>query len=321
MGEVRRRFREFLLTYADEEGLEIYVQKIKRMVNDSRISLEVSYPHLSEMAPILGIWLADSPREILRLFDEETLNLLKKSYSIYDKITQVIHVRITDLPLCDNLRDLRQVHLNAFIQVKGVVTRRTSVFPQLNLVKWDCFSCGYVVGPFTVQSSTAKANIKDYQPKSCPQCQKKVFRLNSNETIYRNFQKITLCEAPGTVPAGRIPRSREVILQNDLCDTVRPGEQINVSGVYTHRFETQLNAANSFPVFSTVIEANYIQKDNDYLSHVNLNKADIEAIEKLSKMPDIEERVITSIAPSIYGHKFIKRAIAFSLFGGQTKKI
>jgi len=319
-GEIRRRFREFLLTYTDQEDQEIYVKKIKRMVNDGKVSLEVAYPHLSEVVPILGIWLADSPKNILKLFDEETLNLLQKSYSIYNKITQQVHVRITDLPLCDNLRDLRQIHLDAFVQVKGVVTRRTSVFPQLNLVKWDCVSCGYVVGPFTVQSNSAKTNLKDYQPKSCSQCQKKVFRLNSNQTIYRNFQKITLCEAPGSVPAGRIPRSREVILQNDLCDSVRPGEQINVCGIYTHRFETSLNAANNFPVFSTVIEANYIQRDNDYLSHVALTKTDEEAIRKLSKMPDVEERIISSIAPSIYGHKFIKRAVAFALFGGQAKR-
>merc|ERR1719362_1120282 len=32
------------------------------------------------------------------------------------------------------------------------------------------------------------------------------------------------------------------------------------------------------------------------------------------------ERVIASIAPSIYGHHYIKRAIAFSLFGGHTKQ-
>jgi len=318
--EVKKRFREFIFQYTDHEGQQVYVQRIKRMVNDGRVSLEVAFPHLSEAVPVLGIWLADSPKNILKLFDEDILDLLQKSYSIYDKITQQVHVRITDLPLCDNLRDLRQIHLDAFIQVKGVVTRRTSVFPQLNLVKWDCVSCGYVVGPFTVQSNCAKTNLKDYQPKSCSQCQKKVFRLNSNQTIYRNFQKITLCEAPGSVPAGRIPRSREVILQNDLCDTVRPGEQINVSGIYTHRFDTSLNASNSFPVFSTVIEANYIQRDNDYLSHVSLTKTDEEKIRKLAKDPDIEERILASIAPSIYGHKFIKRAIAFALFGGQAKR-
>jgi len=41
-----------------------------------------------------------------------------------------IYVRVRDLPVEDKLRDLRQVHLNALIKFKGVVTKRTGVFPQ-----------------------------------------------------------------------------------------------------------------------------------------------------------------------------------------------
>lgn len=48
--------------------------------------------------------------------------------------------------------------------------------------------------------------------------------------MYRNYQKITLQEAPGSVPAGRLPRSKEVILLHDLVDSVRPGEEVIVTG-------------------------------------------------------------------------------------------
>ena len=34
--------------------------------------------------------------------------------------------------------------------------------------------------------------------------------MNAQETIYRNYQKITLQESPGTVQAGRLPRHKEV---------------------------------------------------------------------------------------------------------------
>lgn len=46
------------------------------------------------------------------------------------------------------------------------------------------------------------------------------------QTIYRNYQKLTIQESPGTVPAGRLPRHKEVILLNDLIDCARPGEEI-----------------------------------------------------------------------------------------------
>lgn len=49
------------------------------------------------------------------------------------------------------------------------------------------------------------------------------------QTIYRNYQKLTLQESPGIVPAGRLPRYKEVILLNDLIDCARPGEEIVIT--------------------------------------------------------------------------------------------
>lgn len=44
--------------------------------------------------------------------------------------------------------------------------------------------------------------------------------------MYKNYQRITLQESPGKVPPGRLPRSKEVILLDDLVDTVKPGDEI-----------------------------------------------------------------------------------------------
>lgn len=46
------------------------------------------------------------------------------------------------------------------------------------------------------------------------------------QTVYRNYQKITLQESPGSVPPGRLPRTKEIILLGDLIDTARPGEEV-----------------------------------------------------------------------------------------------
>ena len=42
---------------------------------------------------------------------------------------------------------------------------------------------------------------------------------------------------------------------------------------------------------------------------------------QLSKQPKIGQKIINSIAPSIYGHEFIKRALAMAMFGGEAKDI
>ena len=54
--------------------------------------------------------------------------------------------------------------------------------------------------------------------------------MNTTETVYRNYQKLTLQESPGSVQAGRLPRHKEVILLHDLIDCARPGEEIQVTG-------------------------------------------------------------------------------------------
>lgn len=68
------------------------------------------------------------------------------------------------------------------------------------------------------------------------------------QTIYRNYQKITIQESPGKIPAGRIPRSKDCILLEDLCDRCKPGDEIDVTGVYTNNYEGSLNTEQGFPV-------------------------------------------------------------------------
>ena len=312
--EIQRRFRQFLVTFVDAKGTCVYPQRISEMCADNRESLEVSYLNLSHAVPVLAIWVADAPMEMLEIFDETATNITLRMFPNYDKVHESIHVRITELPIVDSLRDLRQVHLNALIKVSGVVTRRTSVFPQLKLVKYDCVKCGEVMGPYVQKTS------QEVKPGHCPECQSSgPFTVNLQQTIYRNYQKITLQESPGTVPAGRIPRRKEVILLHDLIDSARPGEEVEITGVYTNNFDASLNTKHGFPVFKTLIEANYVCKKQDLLSSFTLVDDDLKAIMELSRKPNVAEILVNSMCPSIHGHRDIKTAVALSLFGGCEK--
>ena len=77
----------------------------------------------------------------------------------------------------------------------------------------------------------------------------RVPQVNVRETVYRNYQKVTLQESPGSVPAGRLPRSKEVILLHDLVDSVRPGEEVIVTGVHLERDDVMrmLRLSHSIP--------------------------------------------------------------------------
>jgi len=56
---------------------------------------------------------------------------------------------------------------------------------------------------------------------------------------------VTLQETPGTVPPGRVPRQKEVVLTADLIDSAKPGEEIEVIGIYMHGFDASLDQRNS----------------------------------------------------------------------------
>ena len=107
---------------------------------------------------------------------------------------------MTDLPIDDRLRDLRQSDLNNLVRVTGVITRRTGVYPQMQSVVYDC-RCGNILGPFPVENGI------EMRPSSCPNCGALGgFSTNQTRTKYGNYQKVTLQETPGSVPPGRVPR-------------------------------------------------------------------------------------------------------------------
>lgn len=105
-----------------------------------------------------------------------------------------------------------------------------------------------------------------------------------------------------------------------------------MTGIYRNNLDITLNSKSGFPVFATVIEANYIFKKEDLFQAVRLNEDDVAKIRELASQKDIVNRVcvlpcvslthpqiVNSVAPSIYGHTEIKRALALSMFGGVPK--
>ena len=309
-----REFKSFLTEYTDEKGVSVYGTRVRTLGEVNAESLEVSYDHLSSSKAILAYFLANAPAEVLTIFDQVALEVALLHYPDYERIHSEIHVRISDLPVHYTLRQLRQTHLNCLVRVTGVVTRRTGVFPQLKYVRFDCTKCGITLGPFQ-QESNAEVKIS-----YCQNCQSRgPFTLNSQQTVYRNYQKLTLQESPGTVPAGRLPRHREVILLWDLIDSAKPGEEIEITGIYRNSYSAQLNNRNGFPVFATILEANHVIKSHDALAGFRLTDDDERRIRLLSRDPRIVDKIIASIAPSIYGHTDIKTAVALSLFGGVSK--
>ena len=70
----------------------------------------------------------------------------------------------------------RQLHLNQLVRTSGVITSTTGVLPQLNMIKYDCNKCGFVLGPFY------QSQNQEVKPGSCPECQSQgPFEINMEQ--------------------------------------------------------------------------------------------------------------------------------------------
>ena len=140
---------------------------------------------------------------------------------------------------------------------------------------------------------------------------------------YRDHQTISIQEMPERAPAGQLPRGVDVILDDDMVDKVKPGDRIQLVGIY--RSLGNRNAGQGSSTFKTLILANNIillsSKSGGGIAQATITDTDIRNINKISKQKKVFDLLSQSLAPSIYGHDYIKKAILLMLLGGMEKNL
>lgn len=284
--------------------LNTKTKALRDMCTKNEASFYVSYMELEKSVDVTDLVRDTEP--FMEVFDEALAKVIKDIFPNYHHICAKVHVRLKDVPIVENIRSLRNVHLGTLVKVHGVVTRRGSIIPMFSLIMYTCGKCRTVFGPLVYEMDV---------PRICINCQSKgPHSINSTETIYKDLQRITLQEIPGNVPSGRLPRQKIVHLTYDLIDSVRPGEEVEITGIYKNSLDC-FTARNGPPVFSTIIHAIAIEKKEDAGVF-----ADAKEMNRLGRHPRIKNIVLDSIAPFIYGHKFVKKAVALAMFGGERKE-
>lgn len=108
------------------------------MCQNNKQSFQIDFRDLSNKVPTIAIWLAEEPALVIPMFNVEAGSLVAEMYPDYHNTHQHIFVRVDCLPVEDKLRELRQVHLNALVKFRGVVTKRTGVFPEYSEMYFAC---------------------------------------------------------------------------------------------------------------------------------------------------------------------------------------
>lgn len=109
------------------------------------------------------------------------------------------------------------------------------------------------------------------------------FRPWGSSFVWR--QTFTLQEMPERAPLGQLPRSVDVVMDNDLVDKAKPGDRVQVVGVYRALAGQGANVTSG--VFRTVLIANSVRLLNKDSETAPLSADDVTVIRKIGKRADV----------------------------------
>jgi DNA replication licensing factor MCM7 len=126
------------------------------------------------------------------------------------------------------------------------------------------------------------------------------------------------------VPIGHIPRSLVIHVTGDLVRSCSPGDVVDIAGVFLPIPYTGFKAIRAGLMTDTYLEAQNVLQHKKQYDNLNLNSEAVEKINELkANITDavMYERLAKSIAPEIYGHVDVKKALLLLLIGGVTKQM
>ena len=290
------KFEEFFSSkYKDTvfEALEKYP--------DER-SVVVNYSELEMFDPDLADLLIEKPEEVIKASQMAIKNIdpLGKNAEL--------NIRFENIRNNIQLRYLRSKYIGKFVAVDGIVRKTDEIRPRIINALFECRSC------MRLQEVPQTSNMIS-EPALCQECGGKSFKLLQEESEFMDTQTTKLQEPLENLSGGEEPKQIMVVMEDDLVDTLTPGDIVKITGVMkTVRDEKTKR-------FKNYIYGNFIEPLEHEFEELKISEEDEEEIKKLASDPDVYNKIINSTAPSIQGYREVKEAIALQLFGGSPKEL
>ncbi|KAG5650283.1 MCM DNA helicase complex subunit [Sphagnurus paluster] len=321
MRDRSRILEEFL---ESDSPIYNYKDDIHRMLRNDLTRLVVNIDDLRDYNREFADGLLKQPTEYLPAFDDALTNIVQR---VHDTEKHEIATKSYRIGFSGSFGDhhvsprtLHAAHLGKMISLEGIITRCSLVRPKmLKSVHY----CPETTLFHAREYRDATSSTSNLPPTSSilPQTDDDGHPLQTEYglCVFRDHQRISIQEMPERAPAGQLPRSTDIILDDDLVDKCKPGDRIQLVGVY------RSIGGGSNGAFKSLILANNVNilssKIGGGIAQTPLTDTDIRTINQFSKKSNIYTLLYESLAPSIYGHDYIKRAILLLLLGGAEKNL
>src|SRR3989339_803148 len=247
---------------------------------------------------------------------EETLRIIELAIE-ESGLVKDVRVRLFNLSKIQDIkvRNIRSKHLNEMVVIEGIIRQASDVRPQVVNAKFECPSCGTVIGVLQMEK-------KFREPSKCSCGRRGGFKLISKEMV--DTQRLVIEESPESLTGGEQPKRINVFVKEDLVEPrmeekTTPGSRVKVIGILKE-VPVPLKTGGLSTRFELAIEVNNIIPLEETFEELDINDEDERQILELSEDPNIYENLAKSISPSVWGHEQIKKAMVLQLFGGVRKK-
>lgn len=291
------KFEEFFST---PECKEIVSEALAKYPDER--SVVVNYLQLEMFDPDLADLLIEKPEEVIQAAQKAIKNIdtARKNADL--------QVRFENLSNVIPLRDLKSKYIGKFVAVDGIIRKANEIRPRIVNAMFECRSC------MRLHEVPQKSNMIS-EPALCQECGGRSFRLMQDESEFIDTQTTKLQEPLENLSGGEQPRQINVVLEDDLVDTITPGDIIRITGTLKTVRDEQTK------LFKNYIYCNYIDALEQEFEELKISEEDEEKIKELAANPDVYNKIINSTAPSIQGYREVKEAIALQLFGGCVKEL
>jgi len=317
--EMREAQRDYLDFLDDDQDQGIYQSKVRDMISENKARLIVNINDLRRRNEARAAKLMNNAFEELLAFQRALKDLVASVDATYAKQYEEFFVGLEGSFGTKHVtpRTLTSRLLGSMVCVEGIITKCSLVRPKVVRSVHYCPATKK-----TMERKYTDMTSLDAFPSSAIYPTKDE-ENNPLETefglsIYKDHQTITVQEMPEKAPAGQLPRSVDIILDNDLVDVVKPGDRVQVIGTY--RCLPGKKGGFTSGTFRTIMIACNVKQLSKEVSAF-FSADDVAKIRKFSQSRSINvfDQLAHSLAPSIHGHEYIKKAILCMLLGGVEK--